>query len=80
MVCRGEMGLAIVVDEGLRLQVLRPGALLRPAAGFNDHSIVMRLSYGGVSLLLTTDITAQAERPLLASDHATPIPSRLEMS
>jgi hypothetical protein len=29
MVYRGEMGLAIVVEEGLRLQVLRPGALLR---------------------------------------------------
>jgi competence protein ComEC len=38
-----------------------------PASPSNDDSLVLRISYGGGSVLLTGDITAKAERGLLAS-------------
>jgi competence protein ComEC len=66
-VYRGEAGLDIALDEGLRLEVLHPGAELLVAEGFNDHSIVTRLTYGAASLLLTGDITAEVEQQLVAS-------------
>jgi competence protein ComEC len=64
---RGEAGLDIALDDELRVAVLHPGAKLLAAEGFNDNSIVMRLIYGQASLLLTSDITAQAEQQLLES-------------
>ncbi len=63
---RGEAGLDIELDEGLRLEVLHPGSKLLTTDGFNDNSLVMRLTYGDVSVLLTGDIQARAERELLA--------------
>jgi competence protein ComEC len=38
-----------------------------PASPSNDDSLVLRVSYAGGSVLLTGDITAKAERELLAS-------------
>jgi competence protein ComEC len=64
---RGEMGLDIALDRGLRMEVLHPGAELLAVEGFNDNSIVTRLSYGEFSVLLTGDITAQAEQQLVGS-------------
>lgn len=66
-VYRGEAGLEMALEEGLRLAVLQPGAELLEGEGFNDNSLVMRLSYGRASLLLTGDIEAQAEETLLRS-------------
>ena len=42
------------------------------ARGVNDHSLVMRLTFGRVSVLLTGDIEAQAEKDLLTA------PNRVE--
>jgi competence protein ComEC len=42
------------------------------ARGINDHSLVMRLTFGRVSVLLTGDIEAQAEKDLLTA------PNRVE--
>jgi len=42
------------------------------ARGINDHSLVMRLTFGSVSVLLTGDIEGQAEKDLLVS------PNRVE--
>jgi hypothetical protein len=61
----GEAALDIALDEGLRLDVLHPGAELLAAEGYNDNSIVTRLTYGQASLPLTGDITAEAERQLV---------------
>ncbi|MFW6136208.1 MAG: DNA internalization-related competence protein ComEC/Rec2 [Chloroflexota bacterium] len=72
-VTRGEAGLEIELDEGLRLEVLHPGPKLLPGEGFNDNSLVTRLTYGDVSLLLTGDIQARAEGRLLA--HGMPLAS-----
>ncbi len=49
--------------NGVRLAVLHPDDV--DAAETNDSSIVLRLSYGGVGLLLTGDIERTAERSLL---------------
>jgi competence protein ComEC len=65
-VYRGEAGLEIELDEGLQLEVLHPGVELLAGEGFNDNSLVTRLTYGDASMLLTGDIQAKAERRLLA--------------
>ncbi|MEA3376731.1 MAG: hypothetical protein U9R72_11120, partial [Chloroflexota bacterium] len=62
-----EAGLQIELDEGLRLEVLHPGPELLAGEGFNDNSLVTRLTYGDVSMLLTGDIQARAEGRLLAA-------------
>jgi competence protein ComEC len=50
------------------VQVLWPERSSQPAASpSNDDSLVLRVSYRGGSVLLTGDITAKAERELLAS-------------
>ena len=50
------------------VQVLWPERSSQPAASpSNDDSLVLRVSYAGGSVLLTGDITAKAERQLLAS-------------
>lgn len=59
-------GDAIDLGDGVRLEVLwPPAASAQPAA--NDASIVLRISWGDVSFLLTGDIAAETERELLAS-------------
>ena len=67
-VYRGEAGLEIELDEGLRLEALHPGVELLAGEGFNDNSLVTRLTYGQASMLLTGDIQAGAERRLLADE------------
>jgi competence protein ComEC len=53
---------------GATVRALWPERSLEPAASFsNDDSLVLRIAYGGDSVLLTGDITAKAERQLLAS-------------
>ena len=64
-VYRGEAGSYIGLDHGLEMEVLHPGPDLLIGEGFNDNSLVMRLRYGEVSILLTGDIEARAEERLL---------------
>jgi beta-lactamase superfamily II metal-dependent hydrolase len=66
-------GSVVALDDGVTLEVLTAGPPF-PDAAVNDASIVTMLRYGEVSVLLTGDITALAERRLLASGkdlHAT---------
>jgi len=63
-VYRGEAGLELALDEGLEMTVLHPGAELLEDA--NDNSVVTRLVYGRVSVLLPGDIEAEVERRLAA--------------
>lgn len=64
----GEAGLRLALDEGVELAVLWPGAELvgGPDAGINDQSVVTRLTYGQVSVLLTGDVEADVEQQLVA--------------
>jgi competence protein ComEC len=59
----GEAGLRLALDEGLEMAVLWPGA----DAGINDDSLVTRLTYGQVSVLLTGDAGAEVEHQLVAT-------------
>jgi competence protein ComEC len=53
---------------GASVRALWPERSLEAAASFsNDDSLVLRIAYGGDSVLLTGDITAKAERGLLIS-------------
>jgi competence protein ComEC len=62
----GEAGLRLALDEGLEMVVLWPGAELvgGPDVGTNDNSVVTRLTYGQVSVLLMGDAEAEVERQL----------------
>jgi len=62
-VYRGEAGLRLALDDGLEMVVLHPGAELSEES--NNNSVVTRLTYGQVSLLLPGDIEAEVERRLM---------------
>jgi competence protein ComEC len=69
VVYEGQAGLALTLDPadarrpGLEMTVLHPGA--EEWEGANDNSVVTRLVYGDVSLLLTGDIEAPVEEALI---------------
>jgi competence protein ComEC len=63
-VYRGEAGLRMALDTGLEMLLLHPGAELRGEA--NNDSLVARLTYGHVSVLLPGDIEAEVEQQLAA--------------
>ncbi len=67
-VYRGEAGLRLMLDEGLEMVVLHPGAELTGGTegDFNNDSIVARLTYGPVSVLLPGDIGREVEHRLVA--------------
>ena len=70
MVYSGESGLRLMLDEGLEMVVLHPGAELvgGSARSTNNNSIVTRLTYGQVSMLLPGDIEAQVEHRLVMEE------------
>jgi len=65
---QGETGLQMTLDRGLEMVVLHPGVELPSGteSDVNNSSIVTRLTYGQVSVLLTGDIEAVVERQLVA--------------
>jgi competence protein ComEC len=67
VVQRAEAGLRVDLQDGIRLDVLHPGAELA-GEGFNNDSVVTRLSHGQISMLLTGDIEAESERALLENE------------
>ncbi len=62
-------GMIIALDGGARIEVLGPPRTLLSGteSDADNASLVLRLIYGDVSVLLTGDIFADAERALLAS-------------
>ena len=61
-----QAGHRIILEPGLRLEVLNPPAepLGGTVADQNNNSVVLRIVYGGVSFLLAADIEAMAENYL----------------
>ena len=57
-------GEIIVLDEGVQLEILQAGPVF-PDGKLNDRSIVARLTYGELSVLLPGDAEAAAEAGLL---------------
>ena len=62
-----EAGLVLALSDGVYLEVLHPPANADSDWSDNDRSIVARLVYGEVSLLLTGDLEREGESALLAS-------------
>ena len=61
------VGQAIEVGDGVRLEMLHPGATLDPQ-NRNENSISMRLAYGDFTFLFTGDAEEKGERAMLAGD------------
>ena len=59
-------GVLIALDDDVALEVLSAGRPF-PDATINDASVVTMLRYGGVSILLTGDITSVVERRMVES-------------
>ncbi len=60
-------GYTVETTDGVRLEVLHPQAPPEPDSEPNTEGIVLRLSYGRASFLLTPVLDAEAERALLES-------------
>jgi competence protein ComEC len=75
-VYQGEAGLQMTLDTGLEMIVLHPGVGLWEDA--NNNSVVTRLTYGQVSLLLPGDIEAEVERQLVGVIRESPLPTPLQ--
>ncbi|MCB8922888.1 MAG: DNA internalization-related competence protein ComEC/Rec2 [Ardenticatenaceae bacterium] len=63
---RALVGERIVIEDGVQLEVLHPGAVLLPDER-NENSVAMRLTYGDFSLVFTGDAEQQAEQAMLKS-------------
>jgi competence protein ComEC len=71
-------GLSTATIDGVHLQLLHPSSAFQPRrkwrgsdedAHENNRSLVLKLTYGGISLLFTGDIEQEAERFLLQNGH-----------
>ena len=58
-------GQSFVLDGGVKVDVLNPTPGQSGLAGNNNNSVVLMLTYGAISFLLTADIEAEAERRLI---------------
>ena len=62
---RAVAGETLVVDDGVRLEILHPRKMLEDED--NDNSVSLRLVYGNLTVLLTGDAEATAERQMVDS-------------
>jgi competence protein ComEC len=58
-------GYALDFDDGVRIEVLHPQEQPDLSASLNEHALVLRVSYGGVSFLLTADVSQAGQRTIL---------------
>ena len=58
-------GHSFVLDGGVNVDVLNPSPSQSGLGGNNNNSLVLMLTYGDISFLLTADIEAEAERRLV---------------
>lgn len=65
VVRRARAGETVVVEDGVRLEIVHPGETLND--GDNDNSVSLRLVYGNFTALLTGDAEEAAEREMVAS-------------
>jgi competence protein ComEC len=67
---RGEAGTRLELSDGVTLEVLHPGLALVEGtkSDSNNNSLVLRLCYRDVAILLPGDIEEEVERALVRSD------------
>jgi len=76
-VYQGEAGLLLTLDDGVEMVVLHPGPELVSwtEADVNNNSVVTRLAYGDIAVLLTGDIEEEVEMALVGSALESPLHS-----
>lgn len=63
-------GYTIEVDDGVLLEIVHPQTTPDITEGLNDHVMVLRLTYGNISFLLTSDLSAGGQLALMdAGNH-----------
>lgn len=62
-----QIGEVIIFDDGVRLEILHTATEQTMSGSRNDGSVVARLTYGDLSVLLTGDAESEAEAALLAT-------------
>jgi competence protein ComEC len=60
-----EAGYSIDISDGARLEVLHPQAQPALNDSIDDHALVLRLSYGGASFLISGDASGAAQAEML---------------
>lgn len=60
-------GYTLDFDDGARLEVLNPQAQPELGDSLDDNAVVIRVTFGDVSFLLTSDLSAEGQRTLLES-------------
>lgn len=58
-------GYSVDVDDGVRLEILNPISQPELGASLNDNAIVLRLTYGEASFLLTGDLSTEAQAAMI---------------
>ena len=64
-------GYVIEFGDGARLEVLHPQTQPKITDRLNDNALVLRVSYGDASFLLTSDLSAESQREMIAKGAAT---------
>ncbi len=59
-------GYRLELDDGVTIEVLHPQSRPRITDKLNDHVLVLRVSYGDIAFLLTSDLSAAGQREMLA--------------
>lgn len=65
-VVEARAGYRLEFDDGVLIEALHPQAKPRITDKLHDHVLVLRASYGGVSFLLTSDLSAAGQREMIA--------------
>ncbi len=58
-------GYRLELEDSVTIEVLHPQAKPKITDKLNDHVLVLRVSYGGMSFLLTSDLSAAGQREML---------------
>lgn len=66
-------GQSIKLEEGVSMKVLYPGGNNSQPKSNNNQSVVLQISYGNFSILMTGDIEKEAMQLLLAQGSITPV-------
>lgn len=70
-IVQAKAGYIVDFADGAMLEVLHPQTRPKITDRLNDNALVLRLSYGDASFLLTADLSAEGQREMIAEGVAT---------
>ena len=59
-------GYRIALGDGAEIEVLHPQAQPSIVDNLGDHALVLRVTYGGISFVLTSDLSIEGQRAMLS--------------